>query len=116
MRFAQGLQKLTDQLWNTFVELLTSEWLVVDIDEPEEDSLFFNGEPHETALFSERWLIWRAAAERRLLELKRIRCAYLPELVFRLHSALVLSGEDFVPRCVASLLYLCWRRLNVLVQ
>jgi nuclear pore complex protein Nup107 len=37
-------------------------------------------------------------AERRRLELKRIRSAYLPELVFRLHTALVLSGENFVPR------------------
>lgn len=39
-------------------------------------------------------------AERRRLELKRIRCAYMPELVFRLHTALMLSGEDFVPRYV----------------
>lgn len=43
MRFAQGLQKLTEELWNTFVELLTSEWLVMDSAEQEEDVLFLNG-------------------------------------------------------------------------
>lgn len=87
MRFAQSLEKLTDELWSTFVELLTSEWLVVDINESHEEMLFLN-------------------AERRRLELKRIRCAYLPELVFRLHSALVLSGEEFVPRNIGRALEL----------
>lgn len=43
MRFAQGLHKLTDELWNTFVELLTSDWLELDSDDKEEDMLFLNG-------------------------------------------------------------------------
>lgn len=47
MRFAQGLQKLTDELWATFVELLTSEWLVIDSNADSDDMLFLNSKSRQ---------------------------------------------------------------------
>lgn len=99
MRYAQGLQKLTDQLWFTFVELLTSGWLVIEEDaEEEEDTVFINCMSCQLCWASAANTVSAISAQRRRLELKRIRCAYLPELVFRLHTALTLSGETYIPR------------------
>lgn len=99
MRFSQGLQKITDELWRTFVDLMTSDWLIIDPEEEELDSLFVDGTlmGPSLACATRLTLAFNIKAARRREELRRIRAAYLPELVFRLHSALVLSGEELIP-------------------
>jgi hypothetical protein len=43
MRFSQALQKITEQLWNTFTELLTSEWLLIEAIDEDVELQFLNG-------------------------------------------------------------------------
>jgi len=78
LQYAAGIANLTNTLYDSIVELLTSEWLILPID---------------TADAIERNL----DVQRRLLELQRIRAAYIPELVFRLHHALLDTGKEYVP-------------------
>lgn len=77
MQYAEGLKTLTDGLYDSIVDLLTSDWLMLD------------GAITEAVDLD---------SQRRRLELQRIKSAYVPELVFRLHHALLDSSKEFIPR------------------
>lgn len=73
--FTQALEETCDNLHTAVVGILSSEWLQDIRFNPTEK----NDEQEETA-------------NRRVAELNLIRNIYIPELVFRLHGALVESG------------------------
>ena len=81
MQFAEGLKGLTSNLNDTIVELLTSDWLILSATMPAATTDRMEG----------------LNMQRRQLELQRIRSAYIPELVFRLHHALLETGKEFLP-------------------
>ncbi|PLW05765.1 hypothetical protein PCANC_25632 [Puccinia coronata f. sp. avenae] len=77
--FTQALKEMCDHLYTAVVGILSSEWLQDIQFNPVEN----NEEQEQTA-------------DRRVAELKLIRNIYIPELVFRLHDALVESGTYVV--------------------
>ncbi|KAA1083694.1 Nucleoporin nup84 [Puccinia graminis f. sp. tritici] len=77
--FTQALEEMCDHLYTAVTAILSSEWL---------QDIRFN--PTENMDEQEQ------AADRRVAELNLIRNIYIPELVFRLHGALVESGDYIV--------------------
>lgn len=76
--FTQALEEMCDQLYTAVVSILSSEWL--------QDIQFNTTEIQEEDTTSRR----------RIAELNLIRNIYIPELVFRLHGALVDSGTYII--------------------
>lgn len=77
LQYTEALRTTVDAFYDAVIELLTAEWLVLPSDSDKRQDL---------------------PSQRRSLELSRIRTAYIPELVLRLHHALVDSGTGFLPQ------------------
>ena len=94
---------LIDQVYDRVVKLLTTEWLVSDVDLVVEGyCLFFT-----VIGFLVYWFLFSA---RRQFELIRIRQIYVPELILRLHYMLFMS---MIPEYVVYSLCFKKKLLNV---
>lgn len=75
MEYLAGYTSKTREFFDKTVALLTSDWLLQD--------------PSAADMVNEA---------RRQSELQKIRAAYIPELVFRLHTVLLESGKELLPK------------------